>query len=89
MGFHYSGEPFFYQVIRWIGFDGCGELIGREPRKFHQPVIHGAGVNIFSLGAGQHGSALVDHAREMDIARHLYAHAARKMIPQVHRYSNV
>jgi len=62
------GESFRHCVIRWVGFDGRGELIGSDACELHESVIHGAGVDVFPLGAGQYGAAFIDHPREMDMA---------------------
>ena len=60
-------EPLRNAVIGWIGLHGCGELIGRDACELHEPVIHGAGVDVFAFSAGQHGAAFIDHSRQMDI----------------------
>lgn len=83
-GFRCLAEPLSHTLIGRIGFDRLRELGVSDAGEFHQPEVHRAGVDVFTLGAGQHGTTFVDHARKVHVTFQLEPHAPRKALPEIH-----
>ena len=77
-------EPGFDTFVGRMRFHRGGELFTGNPGKIYQPHIHRTGVNVFAFRTRQDGPALIDHSRQMDVARQRRAHASWKVFPEVH-----
>lgn len=77
-------EPPCHTLIVRILSYSSRELVCGNPCEFHQANVHGAGIDILAFGAGEDGTAFVDHACQMHVPFQPDPHASGKLLSQVH-----
>ncbi len=79
-----ASEPARDAIIVRIDLHGGRELVGGNSGEFHQANVHGAGIDVLTFGAGEDGTAFVDHARQMHVPLQLDPHTAGQILSQIH-----